>query len=129
MIFTFHIGRNIRRTKNTFDPISLDNIDLMAEWVAEEPRLLDEDDLNWDNLNAPIAPINVEDDDEVIVLNEDITEDDRVVKENHRRVLGRSFDTPCDTPTNSVNPFAVDADDADDTVDDNDVFDFGEFDK
>jgi hypothetical protein len=52
MIFTFHIGRNIRRTKNTFDPISLGNIDLMAEWVAEEPRLFDEDDLNWDNFNA-----------------------------------------------------------------------------
>uniref|UniRef100_A0A2N9ITI2 BED-type domain-containing protein n=1 Tax=Fagus sylvatica TaxID=28930 RepID=A0A2N9ITI2_FAGSY len=118
--------RNIRRTKNTFDPISLDNIDLMAEWVAEEPGLLDEDDLNLDNLDAPIAPMNVEDDDEVIVLNEDITEDDQVVKENHRRVLGRSFDTPCDTPADSVNPFAVDADDA---VDDNDVFDFGEFDK
>ena len=46
MIFTFHIGRNIRRTKNTFDHIGLDNIDLMAEWVAEEPGLLDEDDLN-----------------------------------------------------------------------------------
>ena len=37
-----------------------------------------------------------------------------------------SFDTPFDTPADSVNPFAVDADDA---VDDNDVFDFGEFDK
>uniref|UniRef100_A0A2N9IKD5 BED-type domain-containing protein n=1 Tax=Fagus sylvatica TaxID=28930 RepID=A0A2N9IKD5_FAGSY len=121
--------RNIRRTKNTFDPISLDNIDLMAEWVAEEPGLLDEDDLNWDNLNAPIAPMNVEDDDEVIVLNEDIADDrDRLrkIKENHRRVLARSFDTPCDTPADSVNPYAVDAVDA---VDDNDVFDFGEFDK
>ena len=101
----------------------------MAEWVAEELGLLDEDDLNLDNLDAPIAPMNVENDDEVIVLNEDITEDDRVVKENHRRVLGRSFDTPCDTPADSVNPFAVDADDADHAVDDNDVFDFGEFDK
>lgn len=67
--------------------------------------------------------MNVEDDDEVIVLNEDIAEDDRVVKENHRRVLARSFDTPCDTPADSFNPYAVDA------IDDNDVFDFGEFDK
>ena len=38
--------------------------------------------------------MNVEDDDEVIVLNEDIADDERVVKENHRRVLVRSFDTP-----------------------------------
>jgi hypothetical protein len=123
MIFTFHIGRNIRRTKNTFDPISLDNIDLMAEWVAKEPGLLDEDNLNWDNLNAPIAPVNVEDDDEVIVLNEDIEDDNRVVKENKRRILARSFDTPYDSLADGFNPYAVDG------VDDNDVFDFGEFDK
>jgi hypothetical protein len=123
MIFTFHIGRNIRRTKNTFDPISLDNNDLMAEWVAKEPGLLDEDNLNWDNLNAPIALVNVEDDDEVIVLNEDIEDDNRVVKKNKRRVLARSFDTPYDSPADGFNPYAVDG------VDDNDVFDFGEFDK
>jgi hypothetical protein len=119
MIFTFHIGRNIRRIKNTFDPISLDNIDLMAEWVAEELGLLDEDDLNWDNLNAPIAPMNVEDDDEVIVLNEDIEDDDRAVKENQRRVVARSFDTPYDSPADGFNPYGVG----------DDVFDFGEFDK
>ena len=70
--------------------------------------------------------MNVEDDDEVIVLNEDIADDDWVVKENQRRVLARSFDTPCNTPADSLNPYAVDAVDA---VDDNDVFDFGEFDK
>uniref|UniRef100_A0A2N9ILE4 BED-type domain-containing protein n=1 Tax=Fagus sylvatica TaxID=28930 RepID=A0A2N9ILE4_FAGSY len=114
---------NIRRTKNTFNPINLDNIDLMAEWVAEKPGLLDENDLNWDNLNAPIALVNVEDDDEVIVLNEDIEDDDQVVKENTRRVLARSFDTSCDTSADGFNPYAVDG------VDDNDVFDFGEFDK
>ena len=136
MIFTFHIGRNIRRTKNTFVPVSLDNIDLMAEWVAKELGLLDEDDLNWDNLNAPIAPLNVEDDDEVIVLNEDIKDDDevivlnediedddRAVKENKRRVVARSFDTPYDSPVDGFNPYAIDG------VDDNDVFYFGEFDK
>ena len=123
MIFIFHIGRNIRRTKNTFDSISLDNIDLMAEWVAEEPGLLDEDDLNWDNLNAQIVPVNVEDDNEVIVLNKDIADDDRVVKENKRRVVARSFDTPYDFPVDCFNPYAIDG------VDDNDVFYFGEFDK
>ena len=123
MIFIFHIGRNIRRTKNTFDPISLDNINLIVEWVAKEPGLLDEDDLNWDNLNAQIAPVNVEDDNEVIVLNKDIADDDRVVKENKRRVVARSFDTPYDFPVDCFNPYAIDG------VDDNDVFYFGKFDK
>jgi hypothetical protein len=61
--------------------------------MAKELGLFYEDDLNWDNFNAPIAPMNVEDDDEVIVLNEDIEDDDRVVKENQRRVVARSFDT------------------------------------
>uniref|UniRef100_A0A2N9FLF6 BED-type domain-containing protein n=1 Tax=Fagus sylvatica TaxID=28930 RepID=A0A2N9FLF6_FAGSY len=64
--------------------------------------------------SATGSPMNVEDDDEVIVLNEDITEDDRV---------RYPFAVDAD------DAFAVDADDADDAVDDNDVFDFGEFDK
>ena len=95
-------------TKNSFDPINLDNIDLMTEWVAEEPGLLDEDDLNWDNLNAPIAPVNVEtDDEEVITLNKDIEDDDRCVKENLRRVTGRTFDTPYDTSAYGFDPYGV----------------------
>ena len=69
--------------------------------------------------------MNVEDDDEVIVLNEDIDieDDDWAVEENQRRVVARSFDTPYDSPVDGFNPYAIDG------VDDNDVFDFGEFDK
>ncbi|XP_075658935.1 uncharacterized protein LOC142628782 [Castanea sativa] len=38
--------RNIQRNKYALDPISLDNIDLMGDWVAEEPALLNPDDIN-----------------------------------------------------------------------------------
>ena len=81
LMYDIHIGRNIRRTKNSYDPISLDNIALMGQWVAEEPGFLDEDNLNWDNLNPQIIHVNVEDDDEFIVLNEYIEDDDRCVED------------------------------------------------
>ncbi|XP_075663029.1 uncharacterized protein LOC142632529 [Castanea sativa] len=40
---------NIRRTKDYLDPINLDNIDLMEDWIAEESEflLLTEEDVNW----------------------------------------------------------------------------------
>jgi hypothetical protein len=47
----------------------------------------------------------------------------KLTKNILRRVNFTNFDTPCDTPADSLNPYAVDA------IDDNDVFDFGEFDK
>lgn len=28
---------------------SLDNVDLLAAWVSEEPALLSEDDFNWES--------------------------------------------------------------------------------
>ena len=63
--------------------------------------------------------MNVEDNDEVIVLNEDIEDDDRAVKENQRRAVARSFDTPYDSPADGFNPYGVG----------DDVFYFREFDK
>ena len=36
LIYDIDFGRNIRRTNDYLDPISLDNIDLMEDWVAEE---------------------------------------------------------------------------------------------
>ncbi|XP_075665887.1 uncharacterized protein LOC142635638 [Castanea sativa] len=49
----WNISENIQRNKYALDPISLDNIDLMGDWVAEEPALLNPDDVNWDCLNEP----------------------------------------------------------------------------
>ncbi len=50
----------------------------------------------------------------------------KLTKNIFRGVNFTNFDTPCDSPADSLNPYAVDAVDA---IDDNDVFDFGEFDK
>ena len=51
--------RTLRRAKEALDPISLDNIDLLAEWVSEELALLSEDDFNWESINAPFATMSL----------------------------------------------------------------------
>ncbi|XP_075658858.1 uncharacterized protein LOC142628698 [Castanea sativa] len=77
--------RNIRRTKDYLDPISLDNIDLVEDWVAEESEfsLLTEEDVNWASIEEPLATMNLEDndndDDDVVVLDEDNGDDDVVL--------------------------------------------------
>ncbi|GKU96674.1 hypothetical protein SLEP1_g9886 [Rubroshorea leprosula] len=40
--------RIICRGKEAMDPLSLENIDILADWVAEEPALLDKDDYDVD---------------------------------------------------------------------------------
>ncbi|KAG5541417.1 hypothetical protein RHGRI_021294 [Rhododendron griersonianum] len=43
----------IRRTKDALDPISLENIDVLDDWVSEEPSLLDEEDIAWEIIEPP----------------------------------------------------------------------------
>ncbi|KAF7152143.1 hypothetical protein RHSIM_Rhsim01G0170300 [Rhododendron simsii] len=45
--------RIIRRTKDALDPISLENIDVLDDWVSEEPSLLDEEDIAWEIVEPP----------------------------------------------------------------------------
>nr|XP_023915151.1 uncharacterized protein LOC112026694 [Quercus suber] len=68
--------RNIQRNKYALDPISLDNIDLMGDWVAEEPSLLNPNDINWDCLHEPAALVNVEEDAELETIDVDDDDDD-----------------------------------------------------
>ena len=71
-MYDIDFGRNIRRTKDYLDPISLDNIDLMEDCVAEESEflLLTEEDVNWASIEEPLATMTLEDndDDNVVVL-------------------------------------------------------------
>uniref|UniRef100_A0A6N2KIC4 BED-type domain-containing protein n=1 Tax=Salix viminalis TaxID=40686 RepID=A0A6N2KIC4_SALVM len=54
--------RNMSRTRDALDPISLDNIDLLNEWICEEPGLLDGDDISWESIEPPFATLNLDDD-------------------------------------------------------------------
>ena len=71
-MYDIDFWRNMRRTKDYLDPISLDNIDLMEDWVAEESEfvLLTEEDVNWASIEEPLATMTLEDndDDNVVVL-------------------------------------------------------------
>jgi hypothetical protein len=42
----FILCRNLSKIKDALDLISLDNIDLLNEWIYEEPSLLDGDDIS-----------------------------------------------------------------------------------
>ena len=72
LMYDIDFGRNIRRTKDYLNPISLDNIDLMEDRVAEESEflLLTEEDVNWASIEEPLATMTLEDNDEdnVVVL-------------------------------------------------------------
>ena len=72
LMYDIDFGRNIRRTKDYLNPISLDNIDLMEDRVAEESEflLLTEEDVNWASIEEPLATMTLEDndDDNVVVL-------------------------------------------------------------
>jgi hypothetical protein len=43
MIFTFHIGRNIRRTKNSYDPIIHLNVEDDDEFIVLNEYIEDDD--------------------------------------------------------------------------------------
>ena len=111
-MFNILIGRYIQRNKYALDPISLDNINLMGDWVAEEPVLLNPDDINWDCLNEPATLVNVEEDAELETI--DVDDDDDDDGNNNEHVLtnlpmgassscGSSFDDKFD-------PFFMDDD-------------------
>ena len=82
-MYDIDFGRNIRRTNDCLDPISLNNIDLMEDWVAEESKfvLLIEEDVNWASIEEPLATMTLEDDDDDddVVLEEDDGDNDVVL--------------------------------------------------
>ncbi|KAK2974037.1 hypothetical protein RJ640_006229 [Escallonia rubra] len=57
--------RAIGRTKEALDPVSLDNIDVLADWVSEEESVITQEDLDndggWDVLQPEPAAVNLED--------------------------------------------------------------------
>ena len=84
-MYDIDFGRNIRRTKDYLDPISLDNIYLMEDQVAEKSEfpLLTKEDVNWASIEEPLATMTLEDDDndnnDAIVLDEDDGDNDIVL--------------------------------------------------
>ncbi|XP_042974622.1 uncharacterized protein LOC122306256 [Carya illinoinensis] len=57
--------REHKKGRDALNPINLENIDLMEEWVSEESELLDGEDLNWASIEEPLISLNEEDVDNV----------------------------------------------------------------
>ena len=51
--FIFILCRNLSKIMDTLDLISLDNIDILNEWICEESSLLDGEDISWESIEAP----------------------------------------------------------------------------
>ena len=89
-MYDIDFGRNIRKTKDYSNPISLDNIDLMEDWVAEESKflLLTEEDVNWASIEEPLATMTLEDNDDadVVFLDEDDGDNDVVLIDGNTHV-------------------------------------------
>jgi hypothetical protein len=60
-IFMLFFCRNLSKTMDALDLISLDNIDLLNEWICEEPSLLNGDDISWETIEAPLSTLTLED--------------------------------------------------------------------
>jgi hypothetical protein len=57
----FILYRNLSKIRDVLDSISLDNIDLLNEWICEEPSLLSGDDISCETIEAPLSTLTLED--------------------------------------------------------------------
>ncbi|KAG5241831.1 zinc finger protein [Salix suchowensis] len=72
--------KNMSRTRDALDPISLDNIDLLNEWICEEPGLLDGDDISWESIEAPFATLNLDDEETCVNEENELGGDDQLLE-------------------------------------------------
>ncbi|GKV49954.1 hypothetical protein SLEP1_g56675 [Rubroshorea leprosula] len=91
------------------DPLNLENIDTLVDWVAKEPTLLDKDDydVDWATIDESLPNQNVDDIDSVVYDEEDVPE----VPENEENeqlwvvvggVIGCGIIPPNEDPYNYV---------------------------
>ena len=57
----FILCRNLSKTKNVLDPISLDNTDLLNKWIYEKPNFLNGDDISWECIETSLSILNLKD--------------------------------------------------------------------
>jgi hypothetical protein len=57
----FILCRKLSKIRNALDPISLDNIDLLNEWICEELSLFVEEDISWEIIEASLSTLTLDD--------------------------------------------------------------------
>jgi len=63
VFFMFILCRNLSKIRDALDLISLDNIDLLNEWICEEPSFFVGDDISWETIEASLSTLTLEDED------------------------------------------------------------------
>jgi len=61
VFFMCILCRNLSKVRDALDLIRLDNIDLLNEWICEEPSLLDGEDISWETIETPLSTLTLED--------------------------------------------------------------------
>jgi len=61
VFFMCILCRNLSKVRDALDLIRLDNIDLLNEWICEEPSLLDGEDISWETIDTPLSTLTLED--------------------------------------------------------------------
>jgi hypothetical protein len=61
VFFMFILCRNLSKTRDVLNLISLDNIELLNEWICEESSLLDGEDISWKTIESPLSTLTLED--------------------------------------------------------------------
>jgi len=56
----FILCRNLNKINDILDLISLDNIDLLNEWICEESSSFDGEDISWESIKAPLSTLTLE---------------------------------------------------------------------
>ncbi|GKV12270.1 hypothetical protein SLEP1_g23441 [Rubroshorea leprosula] len=94
--------RIICRGKEAMDPLSLENIDILADWVAEEPALLDKDDydVDWATIDESLPNQSLDDTDNVVYDEEDIPQIPENENENEQLWVGIDGVTSYGIPPN-----------------------------
>jgi len=67
VFFIFIFCRNLSKTRDALDPISLNNTDLLNKWICEESNLLDEEDISWKTIKALLCTLTLEDEEICLV--------------------------------------------------------------
>ena len=57
----FILCKNLSKIRDTLYLISLDNIDLLNEWICEESNLLDGQDISWETIKAHLSTLTLKD--------------------------------------------------------------------
>jgi hypothetical protein len=80
VFFMFILCRNLNKTRDALDLISIDNIDLLNEWICEESSLLDGEDISWEIIKAPLSTLTLEDEEICFDDENELGENDQLLE-------------------------------------------------